>query len=386
VDTPSNPEPRVLVVDDDPVVTRSLARVLRGAGFEVETADSGAAAIEHVRRSTFDVVVSDITMPEMDGIELLRAIRAHDLDLPVLLLTGAPALESAIGAVEYGAFKYLTKPAADDELISNVGRASQLHRLARTKREAMSLAGEGHAPADRAGLEASFESALSSLWMAFQPIVRASEGDIHGYEALLRSNEPALPHPGAVLDAAERLSALDRLGRIVRERAATPMLGADPLALLFVNLHPNDLLDDSLYDTASPIGRLATRTILEITERATLASVPGVRERVAHLRRLGYRIAIDDLGAGYAGLTSFTQLEPDVVKLDMSLVRDVDKNVVKRRVVRSMVSLCRDMGMLVVAEGVETKAECDVLVGLGCDLLQGYLFAKPGRPFPSISW
>ena len=123
MDTPSSPQPHVLVVDDDPALTRSLARVLRGAGFEVATAESGAAAIEHVRHSTFDVVVSDITMPEMDGIELLRAIRAHDLDLPVLLLTGAPALESAIGAVEYGAFKYLTKPAADDELISNVSRA-----------------------------------------------------------------------------------------------------------------------------------------------------------------------------------------------------------------------------------------------------------------------
>ena len=378
---------RVLLVDDDRSVTRSLARTLRNSGFDVFTADSGSEAIECVRSSSLDVVVSDISMPEMDGIELLRAIRQHVLDLPVLLLTGAPALESAIGAVEYGAFKYLTKPAEEGELVSSVERAAQLHRLARAKREALELTGEGHSPADRAGLEASFESALGNLWMAFQPIVQASEnGDVHGYEALMRSAEPALPHPGAVLDAAERLGALPRLGKILRERAARPMIGADPLALLFINLHPADLLDDALYDAGSPLGLLATRTVLEITERTTLSSVPGVRERVAHLRRLGYRIAIDDLGAGYAGLSSFTQLEPDVVKLDMSLVRDVDKNVVKRRVVRSMISLCSDMGMSVVAEGVETPSERDVLVGLGCDLLQGYLFARPAKPFPTVAW
>ena len=98
------------------------------------------------------------------------------------------------------------------------------------------------------------------------------------------------------------------------------------------------------------------------------------------------RIAIDDLGAGYAGLTSYTALEPDIVKLDMSLVRDVDRDRKKEAVVRSMTSLCKDLGMLVVAEGVETVGERDALVEIGCDLLQGYLLAKPGRPFPAFVW
>ena len=375
---------KVLVVDDDAAVLRSLSRVLKVAGFSVLTAETGTDAIAALEREDLDVVVSDIAMPGMDGIELLRAIRDHSLDLPVVLLTGAPALESAINAVEYGAFKYLTKPAKDGELVQTVARAAQLHRLARAKREALALTGEGQAPADRAGLEASFESALGSLWMAFQPIVSV-DAELAGYEALLRSEEPTLPHPGALLDAAERLEATARLGRIARDRSALAMHTADPLALLFVNLHPSDLLDDALYEANTAIGRLAARTVLEITERTTLNAVGGVRERVATLRRLGYRIAIDDLGAGYAGLSSFTQLEPDVVKLDMSLVRGIDQNLVKRRVVRSMVSLCRDMGMLVVAEGVETPFERDVLIELGADLLQGFLFARPGKPFPVVS-
>jgi len=101
---------------------------------------------------------------------------------------------------------------------------------------------------------------------------------------------------------------------------------------------------------------------------------------------MGFRIAIDDLGAGYAGLTSFATLEPEFVKLDMSLVRDVHKSPMKEKLVGSITSLCKELGMMVVAEGVETPLERDMLVALGCDLLQGYLLAMPGRPFPTFAW
>jgi EAL domain-containing protein (putative c-di-GMP-specific phosphodiesterase class I) len=126
--------------------------------------------------------------------------------------------------------------------------------------------------------------------------------------------------------------------------------------------------------------------VLEITERASLEKVKDVRAKIAELRRMGFRIAIDDLGAGYAGLTSFATLEPEFVKLDMSLVRDIDHNHTKATVVRSMVSVCKELSMMVVAEGVETPQECDLLVALGCDFLQGYLLAKPGRAFPNFVW
>jgi EAL domain-containing protein (putative c-di-GMP-specific phosphodiesterase class I) len=131
---------------------------------------------------------------------------------------------------------------------------------------------------------------------------------------------------------------------------------------------------------------MATRVVLEITERAALEDVSEVREKVAALRTLGFRIAIDDLGAGYAGLTAFAQLEPEVVKLDMSLVRDVHEQPTKRRLIKSMTELCQDMGRVVIAEGIETAEERDAIADLGCDLMQGYLFAKPGKPFPAVRW
>jgi EAL domain-containing protein (putative c-di-GMP-specific phosphodiesterase class I) len=133
------------------------------------------------------------------------------------------------------------------------------------------------------------------------------------------------------------------------------------------------------------LAELAPRVVLEVTERASLHKVTDLRARVATLRERGFRVAVDDLGAGYAGLTSFAQLEPDIVKLDMSLVRDVHKSPVKRKLVQSMTSVCKELGALVVAEGVEVVEECDVLIDIGCDLLQGYYFAKPGKPFPIVN-
>jgi EAL domain-containing protein (putative c-di-GMP-specific phosphodiesterase class I) len=378
-------EPRsVVVVDDDAHVLRTLARTL-GEQFEVVTFESAAEAVERVRHGGVSVVLTDINMPGMTGLDLLRAIRHHDADLPVVLITGDPTVQSAAEAIEHGVFGYLSKPFEQKALRSTVERATQLYRLARMKREALDLVGAAGA-SDRAGLEVIFERALASLFVDFQPIVSVSGHSILGYEALMRNTEPALSQASQVLDAAERLDAVFRVGRLVRAWAAWLFQGADPECLLFLNLHPRDLMDPDLLDADSPLSKIAHRVVLEITERTSLERIGDVRERVAVLRSRGFRIAIDDLGAGFAGLTSFALLEPDIVKLDMSLTRDVDQSPVKQKLVGSMTALCREMAMKIVVEGVETPSERDTLMDLGCDLHQGYLFARPGPPFPSVSW
>ena len=360
--------------------------MLRGSGFQVEAFTSAREAIKRVSAGGVHVVVSDISMPEMTGVELLRTIRAYDADLPVVLVTGLPAIDSATDAVEYGAFKYIVKPFEPEILRSAVERARKLYRLARMKREALKLLGSNAISADRAGLEAAFDSALASLWMAFQPILRAKDHSVFGYEALLRTEEPTLIRPDLVVDAAERLNSLPRLGRRVRAAAAAAMQAAAPDAALFINLHPLDLADEELFSDLAPLTPIASRVILEVTERAAIEQVDSVERRVSLLRERGFRIAVDDLGAGYAGLSSFALLEPEIVKLDVSLLRDIDQSPVKQKLVASMTSLCKDMGFLVVAEGIETVAERDCVVALGCDLLQGFLFARPGRPFHTASW
>jgi len=385
--TGSFAQPRILVADDDDASRAFLARGLRSVGYDVVLAGDGREAVALVERSPVDAIVTDISMPQMTGIQLLRAIRGRDPDVPVVLVTGSPDVESAIQAVKLGALLYLTKPVDLDELKRVMARAVRLGRIARLKQEALALiSGGGLGGADLLALEASFDRALESLWMAYQPIVRASDGSLYGYEALMRTSEPLLPHPGAVLDAAERLDRVSELGRAIRSIAAVPMRDAAPGTHLFVNLHSRDLLDATLFAPDSALAEIADRVVLEITERAALDEVSDARERIAELRRQGFRIAVDDLGAGYAGLTSFVTLEPELVKLDMSLIRDIDREPMKRTLVRSVTHLCKELGLLVVAEGVETRAERDTVVECGCDLVQGYHVAKPGRPFPVPEW
>ena len=383
----SDGELRLLLVDDDPAVVRAYQRILARHGAMVSTASGGREAAELVRGGEFDVIVSDISMPEMTGIEFLAAVRAHDVDVPVILMTGVPDLRSAMRAVEYGAFQYLEKPVAADALWEAVLRATRLHRMARLKREALELQGtQERRLGERAALEVRLVSAMNLMWMAFQPIVRWRERRVYGYEALLRSDEPLMNNPGDILDAAERLGRVHELGRQVRARVAAAAPDAPEGLSLFVNLHSADLNDEDLYSADAPLSKVASRVVLEVTERASLYGVEDAAGCVAKLKALGFRIAIDDLGAGYAGLTSFTQLEPEVAKLDMSLVRGVDTDPRRQSIVRSMKTLCDELDISVIAEGVETAAERAMLSELGCDLLQGYLFSRPERGFPTPRW
>jgi len=375
---------KVLVVDDDSDLARAYARMLSEAGYAAAISGNGREAIQTLGGNDYDCVVSDITMPGMTGLQLLKRVRENDRDLPVVLITGDPDVETAIEAVDYGAFKYLTKPVQPSALVQTVRQAVQIYQLARLRREAWSLTASPQS--DVSDLSARFDRALATLWPAFQPVVTVADRSLYAYEALLRSDEKSLPHPGAVLDAAQQLDRLCEVGQCMRERAVGRLSSADSNCDLFLNLHPTDLMDPMLLHPNAPHMAIANRVVLEITERASIAGISDVASRIRWLREAGFRIAVDDLGAGYAGLASFVQLEPDLVKLDMCLIRDVHKNATKQRLVRSMTQVCADMGLLVVAEGVETREERDALVELGCDLLQGYLFGKPQRELLEPVW
>jgi EAL domain-containing protein (putative c-di-GMP-specific phosphodiesterase class I) len=384
---PSNQSPeRVLVVDDDQLLARGLAATLARVGYDVVVATGGEEAMGFVNARSFDVIVSDIAMPGMGGLELLKAIRSRDLDVPVILMTGVPDVATATRAIEHGVFRYMVKPVQIPELREIMSQATKMHALARLRRQALSAAEDNGMRNlnDRAALEARFEMALQSLWIATQPIVSWDPRSLFGYESLVRNNEPSLRSPLALFDTAERLQRLPDLSRRIRVHIAALMPTAPPLVSMFVNLHPMDLLDEEdLFSPEAPLTPWAARIVLEVTERAKLEAIPEVSARIAKLRDLGYRIALDDMGAGYAGLSSFVILEPEVVKLDMELIRDIDTRMMNRTVVEGLVGVCRNLKLDVVAEGVEKPSERDCLVDIGCNLLQGYLFAKPGADFPA---
>ncbi|MBI5162189.1 MAG: EAL domain-containing response regulator [Micrococcales bacterium] len=377
---------RVLLVDDEPSVVRAYTRLLEPT-YEVQTASDAEAAVELLDRMSFDVVVTDLRMPGQDGMHVLRAARARDPDVPVILLTASPSLESSVQALEDGALKYLVKPIERRELRDTVEAACQLHSLLTMKRQLLRALGPTSDPvSDRAALDARFTTALASIHMDYQPIVRWSDRSIVGYEALLRTGEASLANPLALLKAAKGLGRGPELSHAVWACVAADIERFGITSNVFVNIDPGDLEDNLLFSTASPLAPVAKRIILEITEREALKNVENVRARVFALRRLGFRIAIDDLGAGYSALTSFAELEPEIVKIDMSLVRSVHREPLKRRIIRLVVGLCSQLGITAVAEGVETLDEFETLRELGCDVMQGFLLARPGNPLPQVAW
>jgi EAL domain-containing protein (putative c-di-GMP-specific phosphodiesterase class I)/CheY-like chemotaxis protein len=379
--------PYVLLVDDDPLVLRSLARTLETTGVHVVTVNDPEKALKMIATEDVDCVLCDIRMPNMSGLTFAKHARAQKPDVPIVLMTGDPGLDSALAAIELGILEYLPKPIDPPKLRETVQHAITLRKFARVREEAANVIRSDIPPSSKEEqLKLAFDRAMATLFVAFQPIVDAKQKTTFGFEALLRTREAALPTPPAVVDAAIRLGRAQELARRVRTKAVEELRHAPPDVLLFLNVLPRDLDDPMLYDPHSPLADMAPRIVLELTERSDLAEVKDSLGRIARLREMGYRIAVDDLGAGYAGLSSFAALEPEYTKFDMSLIRGIDTSAVKRRIVGSMVTLCRDLGCRVVAEGVETAEERAVLDELGCDLMQGYFFAKPAHPFPDVRW
>jgi EAL domain-containing protein (putative c-di-GMP-specific phosphodiesterase class I) len=354
---------KLLLVDDEAILLRAYARVLTGAGHTVVTADSAQAALALIAEQRFDAIFLDLCLPDYGGLQALEEIRARDPRVPVVLMTGTPTMETAIQAIGGGAKRYLIKPVATPQLLTTVKEVVDAAR--KQNRDYPIIAPPDHALLDRA---------LAQLFMVYQPIVSWRRQHVFAHEALVRTRERGVPHPGALIDLAQRCGRLDELGRKIRATAAS---AARETPRLFVNLHPADFLDEDLYNPAAPLSQAAKSVVLEVTERAGLESIADLGQRLTRLRSLGFRIAIDDLGEGYAGLTSLARVQPEFVKIDMSLVRNVDALQANRRIVRSTLRLCRELHCQVIAEGVETDRERDALVGVGCDLLQGYLFARP---------
>ena len=375
----------VVAVDDQEDVLRVVERALRDY-FEVESFVDAAAAVERIQNGGVAAVVSDVRMPGMSGLDLLRAVRRRDADLPVILLTGLPALEDAEEAIEWGVFRYLRKPILPSRLLATVEQATKLHRLALIKREALSLLGIAAEPADRAGLEATYRHALESLAITFQPVFSSARKELSGYEACVRVTQTPLLTLGNLFQMAERLDKVLEVGRVVRSHVARLFQNAPGDSLLLLNVHPTELTDGALLEPEDPFATLSKRVIFAVSDRAALADLGDIERSTAALRAHGYRIAVSHLGAGAPGLTSFARLEPDFVKLDPSLTYVVQSSPAKQKLVASMTHLCKEMSLGVVVEGVETAADRDRLIDLGCDLLQGHLFAESPKPFPDASW
>ncbi|NUS97611.1 MAG: EAL domain-containing protein, partial [Gemmatimonadaceae bacterium] len=174
------------------------------------------------------------------------------------------------------------------------------------------------------------------------------------------------------------------LSRLCRSRAIEGIdtrLG--PGELLFINVDPHDFADPAFTEreVTDP-----SRVVIEITERTAIKDYPKFRERLKAFREIGYRFAVDDAGSGYAGLGSIANLEPDFIKLDISLINAIDTNFIKQNLVESMVRFANEHGAQVIAEGVERAEEFETVKQLGVHLVQGFFLHRPSSaPAPAAT-
>jgi EAL domain-containing protein (putative c-di-GMP-specific phosphodiesterase class I) len=216
-----------------------------------------------------------------------------------------------------------------------------------------------------------------SVYIDFHPIVLAETGEIFGYEALARGVPRILRSPEVMFEVAAEADLVWELSRLCRARAlsgAKDLLQGDQL--LFVNVDPHDFADPGfgVLDSIDP-----RRIVLEITERTAIKDYPKFRERLRSFRERGFRFAVDDAGSGYAGLGSIANLEPDFIKLDISLINSIDTNFIKQNLVETMVGFAKEQGAMVIAEGIERVEELETVKRLGVPLVQGFLLHHPAR-------
>ena len=176
---------------------------------------------------------------------------------------------------------------------------------------------------------------------------------------------------------------LPELGRAVSRFAAGWMEQLPDEIRLFMNLHPDELADpDGMCSSLEPLQPWASRVVLEITERSRLQGIEAWDDSVDRVTKMGFSIAVDDLGAGYSSLSVLAELQPSFIKVDMSIVRGIDCDPRKQRLVDLLCRFADATSATLIAEGVETSEEAEALRGCGAHLLQGYLFGKPSTDLP----
>lgn len=365
----------ILFVDDEPEVTEGLRLALRHYPFEILTADSAAAALEVLAKREVNVVVSDERMAGTPGAVFLTQVR-HDFPaVERMMLTGHASIDATITAInDAHVFRVLTKPCPTDEIVASINDALGAQR---------SRAAAGASVLDREQSRVTLNAALETTEVFYQPIFDR-ELCVSACEALMRPRSLLLPTPDDLISAASQLSAHFQVDRRIRGIVATELALAPRAPDVFVNVFPESLADAALTASSAPLAAHASKIVFEVTEKADLSVVDELHGQIDLLKELGYRLALDDLGAGYAGLASFAQLQPDIVKFDLSLIRDIDSEPIKAKLVESMANVCSEMGITSLAEGVETERELSTLFSLGFDLFQGFLLAKPAPGIPDI--
>jgi len=382
---------RVIVGEDDASVRQAVVEAIgREAGMTmVGTAADAEEAIEVAARERPDVAVLDVKMPAGGGPRATREIGRVSPATRVVALSAHDDRVSVAEMLRAGALSYVVKGAPIGELLEAIERASRglaslsgaaAASVARDLDERMALRERRDEERSRRIEEVRLALQPGGIVPVFQPIMEIGTRHVVGYEALARFLvEPQRP-PNQWFAAAAEIGLGVDLEFAAIKAALERFDDLPPEAYLSLNLSPAACLSGRL-DTAL-LGVPAHRLVLEVTEHAPVPDYDVLRAALRPFLAGGGRLAIDDAGAGFASLRHIVRLAPDVIKLDISLTRDIDTDRARRALAAALVSFGREMGIGIVAEGIETDSELETLGELGVRSGQGYLLGRPG-PLPA---
>jgi EAL domain-containing protein (putative c-di-GMP-specific phosphodiesterase class I)/CheY-like chemotaxis protein len=384
----------ILIADDEQTVLDTLAAVV---GLEpdlevVAEARDASTAIELAAQEQPDVAILDVRMPGGGGPRAAREIIRRSPPTRVLALSAHEDSTTVLTMLRAGAHGYVVKGDSTQEIVDAIHRClreeptlsgSVTNDLAHALAEGLHQVTQGsRRQRDR---HARVRRVIDGdrLSMVFQPIVDLKDGTIAGVEALARvATRPTRP-PNEWFAEAAAVGLLLEL-ELAAIRAAVAHLDRLPeTCYLSVNISPETIIASELHGLLAslPLERL----MLEVTEHAPVDDYAALADALSPLRAQGMRVAVDDAGAGFASLRHIVRLCPDLVKVDLTLIRNIDGDEVRRAVVTALAAFASQIGARIVAEGVETAEEVAALRAIGVRFAQGFHLGVPGAIPASIA-
>jgi EAL domain-containing protein (putative c-di-GMP-specific phosphodiesterase class I)/AmiR/NasT family two-component response regulator len=390
VDLETSSDPiRVLLADDEPGLRVALTELLSHED-RVELIGTAADAEEAIRLAEADlpdVALVDVRMPEGGGTHAARGISRVSPRTRVIALSAYEDRDNVLEMLRAGAVGYLVKGAAADELIEGIEKVAQ----GGTSLSAEVVGGVVSELATQLRKEEIEREANESLrgdierfvsghgvWMVFHPIVDLETREEIGVEALARFGSIPVKPPDEWFAEATALELGIQLELRTMKEALEALSRIPDGVFLSVNCSHRVAESPLLPERLEGVEK---RIVLEITEHEAIDDYGALADALAPLRDRGLRVAVDDVGAGYASLRHALQLAPDMVKMDISLTRDIDRDPRRRALAAALISFAGETGMTIIAEGIETDAELGALRELGVRYGQGFYLARPA-PLP----
>lgn len=383
----------VLIVDDEAANVSLLERLLRASGAErVHTVTDPRQAATRCLEIAADIVLLDLHMPDHDGFDVMAELGERlpaDAFVPVLVLTGDATTSTRDRALQAGAKDFLTKPFDLTEVLLRVHNLLETRSLyvdVQDHNQSLRADLARHAEEERRRAqerqrrEARVEKVISNgaMSMVFQPVADLGSGQVVGMEALARFRaEPQRP-PDQWFDEAASVGRGVELELLAVDRALDQLAELPEEAFLALNVSPAAVSSTELTPILEGVGD--DRLVLELTEHHRVDDYEQLLDALAPLRGAGVRLAVDDAGSGYAGLRHILRLRPDILKLDLTLIRGIDTDPARRALTTAMVTFAAEIDATIVAEGIESDAELDTLRSIGIPWGQGFRLARPGPP------